>query len=72
MNAKISKIFKDSFRKIVSNDTSELDIKKLTNSPYLRLRIGTYRAIYQVINNELTVTVLVNGSRGDVYKWLSK
>ena len=34
----------------------------------LRLRIGEYRIIYSVENEELTVYVLDAGSRGQIYK----
>lgn len=33
-----------------------------------RLRIGTYRAIYSLEKNILTVTVMKVDNRGDVYK----
>ena len=33
-----------------------------------RVRIGTYRAIYRLEQNVLTVTVLKVDNRGDVYK----
>ena len=33
-----------------------------------RLRVGTYRIIYTVENDILTVRVLTAGNRGDVYK----
>ena len=36
---------------------------------YLRIAIGSYRIIYQVINGEIiVVSVAYAGSRGDVYK----
>ncbi len=37
-----------------------------------RLRIGSYRAIYQVNNDQMEILILFAGSRGDIYKWLSK
>ncbi len=45
------------------------DIKPLSGHENLfRLRVGTYRAIYTIQNNVLTVRVLTIGNRGDVYK----
>lgn len=35
-----------------------------------RLRIGQYRLIYQVKQNELVVFILKAGNRGDIYKEL--
>jgi mRNA interferase RelE/StbE len=50
---------------------SGVDIKKLVTSdelPLFRLRIGDYRAIYFVLENEIRVTEIIHRSRG--YKWL--
>ena len=50
---------------------SSSDIKKLVTPnepPLFRLRIGDYRAIYFVIDNEIRVTEIIHRSKG--YKWL--
>ena len=44
------------------------DWKPLQGSPFWRLRVGGWRAICEMINNELIIYVLKIGSRGDVYK----
>ena len=45
------------------------DIKPMSGHENLfRLRVGTYRVIYTIENNILTVRVLMIGNRGDVYK----
>ena len=47
------------------------DIKKLYDKTYndvFRLRIGKYRAIFRIINNEILIYVFIIDSRGDVYK----
>ena len=45
------------------------DIKPMSGHANLyRLRVGTYRVIYTIDNNILTVRVLTIGNRGDVYK----
>lgn len=45
------------------------DIKPLSGYENLfRLRVGTFRVIYTIQNNILTVRVLTIGNRGDVYK----
>lgn len=44
------------------------DWKPLQGSPFWRLREGSWRAICEIINNELIIYVLKIGSRGDIYK----
>lgn len=44
------------------------DWRPLQGSPFWRLREGGWRAICEIINNELIIYVLKIGSRGDVYK----
>lgn len=47
----------------------EGDIKPMTAHEGLyRLRVGTYRVLFTIENNILTVRVLQIGNRGDVYK----
>lgn len=47
------------------------DIKKFHSKSYddiFRLRIGNYRAVFRIIDNELIVYIFDIGSRGDIYK----
>lgn len=56
---------------ILSNDivSKELDIKQLKGYQNIfRLRIGKYRILYEVYENELIIILADAGSRGDVYK----
>ncbi|QHT63954.1 type II toxin-antitoxin system RelE/ParE family toxin [Paenibacillus lycopersici] len=47
----------------------ELDIKKMQGlENHFRLRIGSFRVIYTIIDNELIVIIDKNRSRGDIYK----
>ncbi|MEN9461628.1 MAG: hypothetical protein RIS84_1648 [Pseudomonadota bacterium] len=49
----------------------QLDIKIMQGYENLyRLRVGQYRLIYQVKENELIIFMLKAGQRGDVYKGL--
>ena len=48
--------------------TYQGDWKPLEGSPFWRLRVGGWRAICEMINDELIIYVLKIGSRGDVYK----
>jgi mRNA interferase RelE/StbE len=45
-----------------------LDVQPLVNREGQRLRIGQWRAIYQLRETELIVLVLDVGPRGDIYK----
>jgi mRNA interferase RelE/StbE len=47
----------------------ELDIKKMQGlEDRFRLRIGSYRIIYSVFNDQLIIVIIKVGTRGDVYK----
>lgn len=41
--------------------------RKLVNRPEWRVRIGKYRIIYEVIDNELVVLVISIGHRSQIY-----
>jgi mRNA interferase RelE/StbE len=41
---------------------------KLTATPYWRLRVGQYRIVYAIDDNELVVTIITVGNRRDVYR----
>jgi mRNA interferase RelE/StbE len=46
-----------------------LDISKLKGvHSAFRLRVGDFRVIYEVHDNELYIFVIAAGSRGDIYK----
>ncbi len=65
MPRKTAQRFYAAFESIEAGHTEALDIKKMTNSPHFRLRIGDYRAIYTL---EMEIIVITAGPRGDVYK----
>jgi mRNA interferase RelE/StbE len=57
--------------KILSEDPKhiELDIKRMQGiENQFRLRVGSYRVVYSIIDNELIIIVIKIGARGDVYK----
>jgi len=74
LDAKQKKRVKDALAELEDNPfrrRSGSDIKKLVtpDEPSLyRLRIGDYRAIYFVVENEVKVTEIIHRSKG--YKWL--
>jgi len=45
----------------------QIDSKKLQNKDGFRLRIGGYRFIYDIIDEELIIYIENGGNRGDIY-----
>ncbi len=43
-------------------------VKRLTNSPYHRARVGSYRIIYEIKDAELIVLVIRIADRKEVYR----
>jgi mRNA interferase RelE/StbE len=43
-------------------------VKKLVGSKYFRLRVGDYRVILDIIDNELIIHVIELGHRKKIYK----
>jgi len=62
--------FRSAFEGIAAGKQQGLSIKPLEGLDgfRFRLRIGSYRAIYELDNGALIVTVFNVGSRGDIYK----
>jgi mRNA interferase RelE/StbE len=57
--------------KILSEDPRhpELDIKRMQGiENRFRLRVGPYRVVYSIIDNELIIIIVKIGSRVDIYK----
>ncbi|CAN2042020.1 mRNA interferase RelE/StbE [Candidatus Magnetomoraceae bacterium gMMP-15] len=51
-----------------TNPEKMRNVKKLTNHPGYRLRIGDWRVVYTINKNELIIHVVKIKSRGEVYK----
>ena len=52
----------------LSNHPRPVGSKKLVGAPLYRIRIGTYRVVYEIDDNRKTVTIVTVGHRGDVYR----
>ena len=52
----------------INSEIDKLDIKPLSGRDGFRLRIGRWRAIYQIEGKKMVIEVLRIGPRGDVYK----
>ncbi len=68
MPVKTAQQFLSAFELLAEDKGGTLDIKKLQNRAGFRLRIGGYRALYQVLDDVLIIEVVSIGSRGDIYK----
>ena len=61
--------FKEAFENLRSDPYgNHLDTKKMTNSDFYRLRIGKYRFLYLLDEDEVVIVVEKGDSRGDIYK----
>ncbi len=64
----VAERFHRGFEQIASGRGQNLDISPLRGRDGYRLRIGKYRAIYQLTDGRVRVIVLDVGARGDIYK----
>lgn len=55
-------------KELASDPHSMQNVKKLTNHPGYRLRVGDWRIIYIVKENELLIYVINIKTRGEAYK----
>ncbi len=64
--------YEDAIQELLIGEHPEtVDVKRIKgkHSTYYRIRIGSYRVIYTLINGRIVVvTTLLAGPRGDVYK----
>jgi mRNA interferase RelE/StbE len=53
---------------IANGNFDGLNIKYFASQDVFRLRVGQFRAIYKIINNEIVLIVIAVGAKGDIYK----
>ncbi|MDM8568239.1 type II toxin-antitoxin system RelE/ParE family toxin [Thiotrichales bacterium HSG1] len=61
---------KDKFIQLMENPyptNTQIDIKNMINRNGYRLRVGNYRFIYDIVEDELIIYVEYAGNRGDIY-----
>jgi mRNA interferase RelE/StbE len=68
MQPKQAQTIRGKIQQIANGETEGLNIKYFSSESVYRLRVGGYRAIYEIIENELVLVVIKVGARGDVYK----
>ena len=59
---------RDSIARIADGNTNGLNITHMETVDAYRLRVGDFRVIYEIHENELNLIVIKVGPRGDVYK----
>lgn len=55
-------------KELIANPKRMRNVKKLTDHPGYRLRIGNWRVVYTINENEVLIHVVKIKSRGEVYK----
>ncbi|MDB3958698.1 type II toxin-antitoxin system RelE/ParE family toxin [Opitutales bacterium] len=50
------------------NDPYGQNAQKLSGQEKYRIRVGNYRVLYEIINNDLVIVVVKVGHRKDVYR----
>ena len=55
-------------KELANNPNGMRNVKKLTNHPGYRLRVGDWRIMYTVNKNELLIHIINIKTRGEVYK----
>ena len=59
---------RESIALVASGNTKGLNIVQMMPVDAYRLRVGDYRVIYEIRNDELVLVIIKVGPRGDVYK----
>ena len=54
----------------LSEDPRPSNAQKVQGTPYLRIRVGSYRVVYEVRDEALVVLVVKVGHRREVYRGL--
>ena len=55
-------------KELANNPNAMRNVKKLTDHPGYRLRVGDWRVIYTVNENELLIHIINVKTRGEAYK----
>ncbi len=68
LESDVQRMIRNKLEGLCGNPRSDaFDVKKLQGREGYRLRIGDYRVIYRLNNNELIVEVIAIGHRREIY-----
>ncbi len=68
LQPKLRDRIRNTIRKIADGNTQGQNIVVMQDVNAFRVRIGDYRVIYEINDDELVLIVIKIGARGDVYK----
>lgn len=68
LQPKLRDRIRNTIRKIADGNTQGLNIVAMQDVDAFRVRIGDYRVIYEINDDELVLIVIKIGARGDIYK----
>ncbi len=68
LQSKLRDRIRNTIRKIADGNTQGQNIVVMQDVNAFRVRIGDYRVIYEINDDELVLIVIKIGARGDVYK----
>jgi mRNA interferase RelE/StbE len=68
MPRNVSQNIANKIKELANNPCEMRNVKKLTNHPGYRLRVGDWRVVYTINDNELLIHVINVKTRGEVYK----
>lgn len=69
-NPKDKQKIKEKFELLQNNpypSNYNIDVKKMQNADGFRLRVGNYRFLYDVVEDELVIYMEDGDNRGDIY-----
>ena len=61
-------LIEEKLQGVALDPQSAPNVKALTGAPDYRLRVGNWRVIFSINDNELVISVIKIASRGEVYK----
>jgi mRNA interferase RelE/StbE len=68
MPRNIALIIGNKIKELANNPKEMRNVKQLTDHPGYRLRVGDWRIVYTMNDNELLIHIINVKTRGEVYK----